>query len=116
MSAATWRAAANRLSVKASKIPTAATEQALADKQANPLTLKRKDSLLDEQQQAQSESNRLIESIGAMTQKLKDNEDKKAISNQLKASLSKQNLQVWRQLNELIGSSSGKKFRAFAQT
>lgn len=93
------------------------TEQALADKQANPLTLKRKDSLLDEQQQAQSESNRLIESIGAMTQKLKDNEDKKGSQqSQLKAiAEQKQNLQVWRQLNELIGSSSGKKFRAFAQ-
>jgi len=93
------------------------TEQALADKQANPLTLENKENLLDKQQQAQSESNRLIESIGAMTQKLKDNEDKKGSQqSQLKAiAEQKDKLQVWRQLNELIGSSSGKKFRGFAQ-
>jgi len=93
------------------------TEQALADQKAHPLTLENKECLLDEQQQAQSKSNRLIESIGAMMQKLKDNEAKKGNQqSQLKAiAEQKQNLQVWRQLNELIGSSSGKKFRAFAQ-
>lgn len=93
------------------------TQQALADKQATPLTLENKDSLLDKRQQLQAHSNSLIEAIGAMTQQLKDNEAKKG-SQQLKLKAiaeQKQNLQVWRQLNELIGSSSGKKYRAFAQ-
>lgn len=93
------------------------TEQALADKQAHPLTLENQESLLDKQQQVQSESNRLIESIGAMTQKLKDNEAKKGSQqSQLKAiAEQKQNLQVWQQLYKLIGSKDGKKYRTFAQ-
>ena len=93
------------------------TQQALTDKQAEPLTTEDKAILLKRQQQTQSASNSLMEAIGAMTQQLKDNEAKKGSQQaQLHAiAEQKQNLQVWRQLNELIGSSSGKKFRAFAQ-
>ncbi|WP_367105842.1 AAA family ATPase [uncultured Psychrobacter sp.] len=93
------------------------TQQALAQKQAEPLTTDNREMLIEQQTQALEESKRLIEAIGAISQQLKDNEDKK--QNQL-AQLEaindqKDKLQVWQQLNDLIGSSSGKKYRTFAQ-
>ncbi len=93
------------------------TQQALADKQAKPLTLEDRAELLNKQQQAQAESNSLIAAIGAMSQQLKDNDAKKGnqqIQRQAIAS-QKESLQVWQQLHKLIGSADGKKYRTFAQ-
>ncbi|MFP3456587.1 AAA family ATPase [Psychrobacter sp. SIMBA_152] len=93
------------------------TKKALADKQANPLTVDDRETLAQQQSQAQDEFNKRIESIGAISQRLKDNEDKKTTQQaQLDAiTMQKDKLQVWQQLHKLIGSSDGKKFRTFAQ-
>lgn len=93
------------------------TMQTLAEKKANPLTTADRETLADQQQLAQNELQRLIEAIGAMTQQLKDNEEKKGNQQAQRQAIAQQKdtLQVWRQLNELIGSSSGKKYRTFAQ-
>lgn len=93
------------------------TKKALADKQANPLTVDDRETLAQQQSQAQDEFNKRIESIGAISQRLKDNEDKKTTQQaQLDAiTAQKDKLQVWQQLHKLIGSSDGKKFRTFAQ-
>ncbi|MGP5201922.1 SbcC/MukB-like Walker B domain-containing protein [Psychrobacter aquimaris] len=93
------------------------TEKALEDKQANPLTTDDKETLIQQQAQVQEKFNNCIESIGAISQQLKHNEDKKSTQQvQIDAiNAQKDKLQVWRQLNDLIGSNSGKKFRTFAQ-
>ncbi|MCD1279645.1 exonuclease SbcD [Psychrobacter sp. CCUG 69069] len=93
------------------------TRQSLLEKQAEPLTHKDKETLIEEQQQVQNERHRLLESIGAMSQQIKDNEEKKGSQQATLQAIAqqKETLQVWRQLNELIGSSSGKKYRTFAQ-
>ena len=94
-----------------------ATQKTLADKQANPLTVDDRETLAQQQSQAQDEFNKRIESIGAISQRLKDNDVKKT-TQQAKIdaiTAQKNKLQVWRQLNDLIGSNSGKKFRTFAQ-
>ncbi len=94
-----------------------ATQKTLADKQANPLTVDDRETLTQQQSQAQDEFNKRIESIGAISQRLKDNEDKKNTQQaQINAiTAQKDKLQVWQQLHKLIGSSDGKKFRTFAQ-
>lgn len=93
------------------------TEKALEDKQANPLTTDDKETLIQQQAQVQEKFNSCIESIGAISQRLKDNEDKKSTQQlQIDAiNAQKDKLQVWQQLHKLIGSSDGKKYRTFAQ-
>ena len=93
------------------------TEKALEDKQVNPLTTDDKKTLIQQQAQVQEKLNSCIESIGAISQRLKDNEDKKSTQQaQIDAiNAQKEKLQVWQQLHKLIGSSDGKKYRTFAQ-
>lgn len=93
------------------------TMQALAEKKSTPLTYEDRETLVQQQQLIQNELQRLIEAIGAMSQQLKDNEEKKGSQQAQRQAIAqqKETLQVWRQLNELIGSSSGKKYRTFAQ-
>ena len=93
------------------------TQKAIEAKQANPLTVDDREMLIQQQSQAQDESNKRIESIGAVSQRLKDNEDKKNTQQEQIDAINaqKDKLQVWRQLNDLIGSNSGKKYRTFAQ-
>ena len=93
------------------------TQQILAEKQANPLTADNREMLIDKQQLVQVDNNRLLETIGAMSQQLKDNSEKKNSQQEKREAIDvqKEKLQVWRQLNELIGSASGKKYRTFAQ-
>ena len=93
------------------------TQQILTEKQANPLTLDNREMLVDKQQQVQVDNNRLLETIGAMSQQLKDNNDKKDNQHTQLASIASQKdkLQVWQQLHKLIGSADGKKYRTFAQ-
>ncbi len=93
------------------------TKQALEDKQAEPMTSDDKATLIQQQQQAQNEAHSLIESIGAMSQQLKDNEEKKSNQHVQRQAIAeqKEKLQVWQQLHKLIGSADGKKYRTFAQ-
>jgi len=93
------------------------TEKALEDRQANPLTTDDRETLTQQQAQVQEKFNSCIESIGAISQRLKDNEDKKNTQQaQIDAiNAQKDKLQVWQQLHKLIGSSDGKKYRTFAQ-
>ena len=93
------------------------TQQALADKQATPKTLNDKATLIDQQQQTQEDNRRLLETIGAMSQRLKDNIEKKSHQQQQRTAINEQKdkLQVWQQLHKLIGSADGKKYRTFAQ-
>lgn len=93
------------------------TQKAIEAKQANPLTTDDRETLTQQQSQAQDEFNKRIESIGAISQRLKDNENKKTTQQaQIDAiNAQKGKLQVWQQLHKLIGSSDGKKFRTFAQ-
>lgn len=93
------------------------TQQTLDEKQANALTAEDKETLVERQQQTQNHSNRLIEAIGAMSQQLKDNEDKKGNQHSQREAiaLQQQHLKVWLELHKLIGSADGKKYRTFAQ-
>ena len=93
------------------------TEQTLTDKQSNPLTFDNRETLASQQQQTQMDNKRLLETIGAMRERLKDNSEKKDNQQEQHEAINaqKDKLQVWRQLNELIGSASGKKYRTFAQ-
>ena len=95
----------------------AQTMQALTKKKSESLTTKERVTLVQQQHLAQNELHGLIEAIGAMSQQLKDNEEKKGNQQAQRQAIAqqKETLQVWRQLNELIGSSSGKKYRTFAQ-
>ncbi len=93
------------------------TEQALTQNQAELLTTEDRQTLSAAQQQAADASKRFIEAIGAISQQLKDNEDKRGSQQTqieaIKAQTDK--LQVWQQLHTLIGSADGKKYRTFAQ-
>lgn len=93
------------------------TQKTLENKQAHPLTIDDRETLDQQQAQVQEEFNKRIEAIGAISQRLKDNEDKKNTQQaQIDAiNAQKDKLQVWQQLHKLIGSSDGKKFRTFAQ-
>ena len=93
------------------------TQKTLENKQAHPLTTDDKETLTQQQAQAQEASNKCIESIGAISQRLKDNEDKKNTQQAQIGAINtqKNKLQVWQQLNQLIGSSTGKTYRIFAQ-
>lgn len=93
------------------------TQKTLENKQAHPLTTDNKETLTQQQAQAQEATNKCIESIGAISQRLKDNEDKKNTQQAQIGAINtqKNKLQVWQQLNQLIGSSTGKTYRIFAQ-
>ena len=95
----------------------ASVESELNNLQSAPLTTEDRETLVQQQQQAQEDFNTRIETIGAISQQLRDNEEKKNTQQaQIDAiNTQKNKLQVWRQLNDLIGSSSGKKYRTFAQ-
>ncbi|MGP5209756.1 AAA family ATPase [Psychrobacter alimentarius] len=93
------------------------TQKTLAAKQASPLTTEDKEILVQRKVQAQDEFNKRMELVGAISQRLKDNEDKKDTQQaQMDAiNAQKEKLQVWQQLHKLIGSSDGKRYRTFAQ-
>ncbi|WP_201537345.1 AAA family ATPase [Psychrobacter immobilis] len=93
------------------------TQKALKDKQAKPPTTDNRESLIQRQVQVQDEVNTRIEAIGAISQQLKANDEKKDSQQAQHDAIGaqKQKLQVWQQLHKLIGSSDGKKYRTFAQ-
>ena len=72
------------------------------------------------QQQLQAEettANSLRESLGAVRQRLKDNDEARQRQQSLSEQIDRHRDEVerWGRLHELIGSSNGKKFRNFAQ-
>ncbi|MBO1531748.1 AAA family ATPase [Psychrobacter sp. F1192] len=93
------------------------TQQALTQSLATPMTQHSRTTLADQYQQIQTDIDELNQKIGAIDQKLKDNEQQKgAQAAQLIAiDEQRQKLQVWQQLHTLIGSADGKKYRTFAQ-
>ncbi len=93
------------------------TQTTLEDKQANPLTEEDKETLTEQHAQAQDEFNKRMALVGAINQRLQDNEDKKDTQQAQMDAINAQKgkLQVWQQLHKLIGSSDGKKYRTFAQ-
>ncbi|WP_296403846.1 AAA family ATPase [Psychrobacter sp.] len=102
------------------------TSNQLAEKLANPLVEHGEDyednetvkaTLTTKLSAIEFEISELNKQIGALEQKLKDNEANKANQQaQLEAIKSQQqSFAVWRNLRELIGSADGKKYRTFAQ-
>ena len=93
------------------------TQQLLAQKLAAPMTDKDRETLAGEYHQIQTDIDQLSQQIGAIDQKLKDNDNQKGeqVAQLLAIDEQKQKLQVWQQLHTLIGSADGKKYRTFAQ-
>lgn len=92
-------------------------EQQLKQKTDNPQTTESKEDLQQQLQQQQSLVDKLIEQVGAISQQLKANEDRKGQQQSQLDEIDKQKekLKVWRELHSLIGSNDGKRYRTFAQ-
>ncbi|WP_348548414.1 AAA family ATPase [Psychrobacter sp. KFRI-CH2-11] len=93
------------------------TQQALTQSLAAPMTNASRELLADQYQQIQTDIDELNQKIGAIDQKLKDNEQQKntQAAQLIAIDEQRQKLQVWQQLHMLIGSADGKKYRTFAQ-
>ncbi|WP_350558238.1 AAA family ATPase [Psychrobacter sp. CAL346-MNA-CIBAN-0220] len=81
------------------------------------LTDENRDRLASKHTELTLETEQRLGTIGAITQRLRDNEQQKMAqtTQNIAINAQKEALQVWQQLDELIGSSSGKKYRNFAQ-
>ncbi|TXD97763.1 exonuclease SbcD [Psychrobacter frigidicola] len=81
------------------------------------LTDENRDSLASKHTELTLETEQRLGTIGAIKQRLRDNEKQKMAqtTQNIAINAQKEALQVWQQLDELIGSSSGKKYRNFAQ-
>lgn len=99
------------------KLQLDSTQQALEQKLANPMTDENRETLAGQHQQIQMDIDELSQKIGAIDQKLKDNNHQKGqqAAQLIAIDEQKQKLQVWQQLHTLIGSADGKKYRTFAQ-
>ena len=93
------------------------TQQALEQKLATPMTDEDRETLAGKHHQIQIDIDELSQKIGAIDQKLKDNDSQKGqqTAQLIAIDEQKQKLQVWQQLNILIGSHDGKNYRTFAQ-
>ncbi|MGP5132799.1 AAA family ATPase [Psychrobacter cibarius] len=93
------------------------TQQALEQKLATPMTDEDRETLAGKHHQIQTDIDELSQKIGAIDQKLKDNDSQKGqqATQLIAIDEQKQKLQVWQQLHTLIGSADGKKYRTFAQ-
>ncbi|MGP9689091.1 AAA family ATPase [Psychrobacter sp. AOP22-C1-C5] len=93
------------------------TQQSLTKNLATPMTDQSWEALAGQHQQIQTEIDQLSQKIGAIDQKLKDNDHQKGeqAAQLVTIDEQKQRLQVWQQLHTLIGSADGKKYRTFAQ-
>ena len=93
------------------------TQQSLEQNLSLAMTNVSQETIAAQHQHIQMEIDQLSQQIGAIVQKLKDNENQKGQrATQLTAiNTQKEKLQVWQQLHTLIGSADGKKYRTFAQ-
>ena len=89
----------------------------LANEQAKQITTQPLDALKTDQQQLVTKLNILKQEIGAISQKLKDNEALRLKQQSRVEQIEAQNRECsrWNILHELIGSADGKKYRNFAQ-
>ena len=99
------------------KLQLDSTQQALEQKLANPMTDEDREILAGQHHQIQIDIDELSQKIGAIDQKVKDNDSQKGqqAAQLIAINEQKQKLQVWQQLHTLIGSADGKKYRTFAQ-
>ena len=99
------------------KLQLNSTQQALEQKLITPMTDENREILAGQYQQIQMDIDELSQKIGAIDQKLKDNDNQKGqqAAQLIAIDEQKQKLQVWQQLHTLIGSADGKKYRTFAQ-
>lgn len=92
-------------------------EKDLLKQQEQKITEKSIEELQIDIDEKKEKANNLSQEIGAKNQKLNTNDENlKASGNKLKAKEKQQTIcNKWGKLNELIGSSDGKKYRNFAQ-
>jgi len=104
-------------SLQQAKLQLDNTQQALEQKLATPMTDEGRETLAGKHHQIQTDIDELSQKIGAIDQKLKDNDSQKGqqAAQLIAIDEQKQKLQVWQQLHTLIGSADGKKYRTFAQ-
>jgi exonuclease SbcC len=93
------------------------TRQELDDELAKALTDDAPETLEQQWQRQEAVVSSLREKLGAVRQRLKDNDDARAQQQTLAEKIDQQKTEAerWRRLHALIGSSDGKKFRNFAQ-
>ena len=93
------------------------TQQSLEQNLSLAMTDISQETIAAQHQHIQMEIDQLSQQIGAIVQKLKDNENQKGqqATQLIAINAQKEKLQVWQQLHTLIGSADGKKYRTFAQ-
>jgi exonuclease SbcC len=93
------------------------TQQSLEQNLSLAMTNVSQETIAAQHQYIQMEIDQLSQQIGAIVQKLKDNENQKGqqATQLIAINTQKEKLQVWQQLHTLIGSADGKKYRTFAQ-
>ena len=93
------------------------TQQSLEQNLSLAMTNVSQETIAAQHQHIQMEIDQLSQQIGAIVQKLKDNENQKGqqATQLIAINAQKEKLQVWQQLHTLIGSADGKKYRTFAQ-
>ncbi|WP_372843989.1 AAA family ATPase [Psychrobacter sp.] len=93
------------------------TQQSLEQNLSLAMTNASQETLTAQHQHIQMEIDQLSQQIGAIVQKLKDNENQKGqqAAQLIAINAQKEKLKVWQQLHTLIGSADGKKYRTFAQ-
>jgi len=96
----------------------ARTKTALELTQSKALTKQNLPEIALQKEALQADFDRALSEIGAIRQKLLDNEQQKAAQSVqlLNIQQQKDHLRVWQQLYDLIGSADGKKYRTFAQS
>lgn len=99
------------------KLQLDSTQQALEQNLSLAMTNASQETIAVQHQHIQLEIDQLSQQIGAIVQKLKDNESQKGqqATQLIAINAQKEKLQVWQQLHTLIGSADGKKYRTFAQ-
>ncbi|WP_169391712.1 MULTISPECIES: AAA family ATPase [Psychrobacter] len=96
----------------------ARTKTELELTQSKALTKQNLPEIALQQEALQADFDRALSEIGAINQKLLDNDQQKAAQSVqlLNIQQQKEHLRVWQQLYDLIGSADGKKYRTFAQS
>ncbi|MEC5211115.1 exonuclease SbcC [Psychrobacter sp. PL15] len=92
-------------------------QHSLNEQLANPLTSEQRETLASKHLQLQTDIETRLGETGAIEQQLRANEQQKGAqaSQHIAINAQKENMQVWQQLYDLIGSADGKKYRTFAQ-
>lgn len=94
------------------------TQALFQSTKAQQLTMASRPDLVHQAQDIQNNIDAWLHDMGAIKQQLVNNDQQKAAQaeNLQQIQAQKNALQVWQQLNDLIGSADGKKYRTFAQS